>query len=358
MGSTTLRRLLVVAAVAAPLMALAGAACTLPGPDLSVMRSSNTSVYADSPQTVSLTVTNQGTGSAPEVTVAYSPGKPVVVPVTPGFSCAPVLQGHSGRGGGYTRVGWTCTQSPAVALAAGASEVVQFAVTYPVGTTTETWTVGTGSTTELNLVSHVTTTAVAATYPPVPSAPTGVAAAQSGDDLDVSWQPPAVAAGAVTSSTVTATPVGSSAPTLTTTVAGAATTAAIVGVQPATTYDVTVHSSDVAGAGAESDPATITTQPATVPPDAPSSVQGSLTGDTTLDLDVSWTASVPGNSPVDDYQVAASGSDGEQLTLDVGTSTSVVTSVSAASDSWTVTVRAHNAAGWSAWSSPIVVSAA
>jgi hypothetical protein len=339
-------------------MALGTAACTLPGPDLSAIRSPNTSVYADSAQVVSLTVTNQGTGSAPEVTVAYSPGKPVVVPVTPGFACAPVLKGHSGRDGGYTRVGWTCTQSPAVALAAGASEVVQFAVTYPVGTTSESWTVGTGTTTELNLVSHVATATIAATFPPVPSAPTGVTATQSGDDLDISWQPPAVAGTAVTSSTVSATPVGApGAPTLTATVTGSATSAQIVGVQPATTYDVTVHSSDVAGAGAESDPATITTEVATVPPDAPTGVQASLTGDLTLQLAVSWTASVPGNSPVDDYQVAASGSDGENLTLDAGTATTVGTTVSANADTWTVTVRAHNGAGWSPWSAPVTASA-
>ena len=236
--------------------------------------------------------------------------------------------------------------------------MVQFAVTYPVGTTSESWTVSTGTTTELNVVSHVASATVTATFPPVPSAPTGVTASQSGDDLDVSWQAPAVAGAAVTSSTVTATPVGAPGATLTATVTGAATAAQVVGVQPATTYDVTVHSSDVAGVGAESDPASITTEVATVAPGAPATVQATLAGDPTLQLAVSWTASVPGDSPVDDYQVAAAGSDGENLTLDAGTATATSTTVSASADSWTVTVRAHNAAGWGPWSAPITVSAA
>ncbi len=358
MGSRTLRRYLVVAVVVAPLAALAAVACTLPAPDLAVSRSTNTSVYTGSAQVVSLTVSNQGTGSTPLVTVAYSPGKPVVVPLTAGFACAAVNQGHSGRGGGITRVGWSCTQSPAEALAAGASETIQFAVTYPAGTTNESWTVGTGSTTELNVVSHVATATVTATVPPVPSAPTAVTTSQSGDDIEVGWQAPAIAGSAITSSTVTATPTGgSSAPTLTMTVTGRATSAELVGVQPATTYDVTVLSRDITGAGPPSVPAVITTEVATVAPGAPTAVAASLTGDTTLQLSVSWTASVPGDSPVDDYQVAAAGSDGEHLTLDAGIATATSASVSASADSWSVTVRAHNAAGWSPWSSAVTANA-
>jgi hypothetical protein len=339
-----------------PLVGLAVAACTLPGPDLSAVRGANTTVYARTTTTVSLTVTNNGTGPAPAVTVSYSPGQPAVSGLTSGLACTPVNQGHSGRGGGITRVGWSCAQSPAVALAAGASEVLQFSVTYPIGTFNEIWTVGAGSTSQLNLVSHTATATITSAMPPVPSAPTGVTVSQSGDDLAVGWQPPAVGADAITSSTLTATPVGApSDPTLTATVSGASTSAPIVGVQPATTYSVTVHSTDAAGSGPESDPATFLTEVATVPPQAPSDVQTSWPDSTTPEIVVTWIAPDPGNSPIDDYQVSATGTG--TIVTDAGTATEAVIVVPEGADAWTVTVRAHNAAGWSEWSTPVTQGA-
>src|SRR5262249_13735422 len=57
---------------------------------------------------------------------------------------------------------------------------------------------------------------------PVPAAPTIVNAAQSGDQFDVSWTPNGANPAAILSSTLTVTPVNSTASNLTTTVSGSA----------------------------------------------------------------------------------------------------------------------------------------
>ena len=102
------------------------------------------------------------------------------------------------------------------------------------------------------------------TMPPVvpPAAPTGVAAAvsaaESGEQVllrfQVAWVPASETAGLITSSTVTATPVGSSAPVLKATVSGAATSALVGPLQPATTYQITVTSTDAEGTSQASVP--------------------------------------------------------------------------------------------------------
>ncbi|HEY2398341.1 MAG TPA: fibronectin type III domain-containing protein [Solirubrobacteraceae bacterium] len=102
------------------------------------------------------------------------------------------------------------------------------------------------------------------TSPPVvpPAAPTGVTAAQSnievGEKLElrfqVGWTPAPATAGLISSSTVTATPVGSSAPVLTATVSGAGTTAVVGPLAPLTTYRITVTNTDPEGTSAPSTP--------------------------------------------------------------------------------------------------------
>jgi hypothetical protein len=118
---------------------------------------------------------------------------------------------------------------------------------------------------------HIYNTATAAfletTSPPViaPAAPTGVTAVQSnvevGETLQlrfqVSWTPAALTAGLISSSTVTATPVGSSAPVLTTTLSGYSggwTSAILAPLQPLTTYRITVTNSDAEGTSSASAP--------------------------------------------------------------------------------------------------------
>jgi hypothetical protein len=63
----------------------------------------------------------------------------------------------------------------------------------------------------------------------------------------VTWTPAAPTAGRITSSTVTATPVGSSAPVLTTNVSGPATSAVVEPLQSQTTYQITVTNTDDEG---------------------------------------------------------------------------------------------------------------
>jgi hypothetical protein len=66
---------------------------------------------------------------------------------------------------------------------------------------------------------------------------------------------------------------------------------------------------------------------------------------------VSWNAAVPGDSPIDQYQITITGSDGGgTFTQTVpGTALTASFTVDYIPD-WTVTVRAHNAAGWGPWS--------
>jgi hypothetical protein len=77
---------------------------------------------------------------------------------------------------------------------------------------------------------------------------------------------------------------------------------------------------------------------------------------TTDTLVASWQAADPGNSPIDQYLITINGSDGG------GTFTQTVsgTTLTAYFDidyipNWTVTVQAHNAAGWGAVSSPVTL---
>jgi hypothetical protein len=95
------------------------------------------------------------------------------------------------------------------------------------------------------------------TSPPVkaPDAPTGVTAVgvrigEEGappEDFQVSWTPAPETAGLITSSTVTATPVGSPAPVLTVTTSGAVSGARLGPVEPSTTYKITVTNTDLEG---------------------------------------------------------------------------------------------------------------
>jgi hypothetical protein len=88
-----------------------------------------------------------------------------------------------------------------------------------------------------------------------PVAPTGVTAVfspiESGEELvlrfQVSWVPASETAGLITSSTVTATPVGSTAPVLTAIAGGSATSVLIGPLQPHTTYKITVTNTDAEG---------------------------------------------------------------------------------------------------------------
>jgi hypothetical protein len=191
---------------------------------------------------------------------------------------------------------------------------------------------------------------------PVAAAPASVTAVQSGDQFQVSWRPNGVNPTAVASTTVTATPVNSTAPILTTTVAGSATTAIIASLQPQTTYQITVVNTTIGGPSPGSMPLRVTTVAASVPPSAPPGLTPGWmnlnpTG-TTDTLVASWQAAVPGDSPIDQYQVMITGSDGAGTFMQTLPATTLTAqfAVDYIPD-WSVTVQAHNAVGWGPWSS-------
>lgn len=188
---------------------------------------------------------------------------------------------------------------------------------------------------------------------PVPSAPTGVAVSQTGDSLQVTWH---ATGHAITSSTVTATPTAGGT-TLTATTTGAATTATVDGVQPSTEYSVSVTSTDISGTSPASSAVLITTHAATLLPSAPTGVVAAWTG---TNIVASWTAAVPGDSPVTDYEVQVAQYDptGPPVATDAGTATSVTLTGYDTTLDWSVRVRALNAKGWGPWSAAVIVPAA
>jgi len=186
---------------------------------------------------------------------------------------------------------------------------------------------------------------------PLPTAPIGVTTVQSGDQFQVSWLPKGINPAAVASSTVTATPVNSTASVLTTTVAGSVTNGTISSLQPQTTYQITVVNTTISGSSPASTPISVTTSPATVPPSAPTGIKASWANldpaGATDTLVATWQAADPGNSPIDQYLVTIMGSDG------AGSSTQSVSGTTLTASftvdyipNWSVTVQAHNAFGW------------
>lgn len=333
-------------------------------PDLSIARSGPASAAVRETFLETLTITNHGTASTPRVQVNYSPGIPTVSGGSAGGGCVPMLRGHSGRGGGYTRVGWTCSETVSGGLAPGRNTTIRLAVTQPtVANLVETFTVlPSPSSAQLNRVSHSTWARITVFVPPPPAAPTNVSASQVQDQLNVSWTPSGATASYLTSSVITAIPTGgSTAPVLTATVSGPVTTGAVPEVQPSTTYSVTVSNRDAGGAGPASAPILVTTQASTTPPLAPS-IQRLWWANTNL-LAVSWQPGTTGDSPIDQFEVMATASDSDATSQSMAVSGSlhpmvVYVNGSATSAyirlddtlSWSVTVRAHNTAGWGLWS--------
>lgn len=188
----------------------------------------------------------------------------------------------------------------------------------------------------------------------IPAAPTNVTLTPSGGQFQVSWKddptaPPAL----ITSSTVIATPVNSTASVLESTVSGSATNALIGPLEPHTTYQITVVSQDPAGSSAPSGAVSITTGASTIPPGAPTDVRAYwiAPGEPGDALVASWKAAPPGDSPTDKYQITITGSDGGG-TYTQTVSGSTLTATFAVNDipDWTMRVRAHDAAGWGTWS--------
>jgi hypothetical protein len=186
---------------------------------------------------------------------------------------------------------------------------------------------------------------------PVPAAPIGVTAVQLNDQLQVAWTLKGANPTAIISSTLIATPINSSASVLTATMTGATANGIILSVQPQTTYLITVANTTLGGTGAASDPISVMTAAATVKPAASGGVTASWSnpdpGGATDTIIVNWQAANPGNSPVDQYLVMITGSDGGG-TFTQSVSGTKLTANFSVNDvpNWSVTVQAHNAAGW------------
>jgi hypothetical protein len=186
---------------------------------------------------------------------------------------------------------------------------------------------------------------------PFPGAPHGVTAVQSGDLFQVSWTTHSVNPAAIASTTLTATPVNSSAPVLTMTVTGPTTNGVLSPLQPQTTYQITVVNTTVSGSGPASPPIYVTTSPATEPPGAPTGLTAHWTNQdpsgTTDTIIATWQAAYPGNSPIDQYLVKITGSDGGgTFTQTVSGSTLIASFTVDWTPNWSVTVQAHNGFGW------------
>jgi hypothetical protein len=184
---------------------------------------------------------------------------------------------------------------------------------------------------------------------PLPAAPVGVTAVQSGDQFQVSWLPMGVSPAAVASSTITATPVNSTNLVLTTTVTGPASNAVLSPLQPSTTYQISVVTTSISGSSPASAPVRVTTSPATIPPSAPTVTANWSNLDPTGSTDTliaTWPAANPGNSPIDEYLVKITSDSGSAFTNMVsGTTLTTYFSVDF-TPNWSVTVQAHNAFGW------------
>jgi hypothetical protein len=195
---------------------------------------------------------------------------------------------------------------------------------------------------------------------PLPAAPSGVTAVQTGDQFQVSWTPKGVNQVAVTSSTLTATPINSPAPTLTTVVTGSSTTGVISSLQPQTTYQISVVNTTISGTSPASTPIAVTTPAASVPASPPAGVTASWTNlDPTGPTDtlvVTWQAAIPGDSPIDQYQITIIGSDGAGTFTQTVSGTTLTASFTVDdTPNWSVTVQAHNAIGWGPSSNVVTV---
>ncbi len=192
---------------------------------------------------------------------------------------------------------------------------------------------------------------------PPPGTPAVVGVSQSGDQFQVSWTTSLASPLAITSSTITAIPVNSSAPTITAIVSGSATSGLIGPLQPSTTYQITVVNTDAGGSSLPSSAYLATSQAASTLPSAPTGVAAhwAAPGASGDQLVVTWAAAGTGDSPIDQYKVTITGSDGAgKYTHTVSGATLTASfSVNDIPD-WRITVQAHNAVGWGP-SSPTIV---
>jgi hypothetical protein len=253
--------------------------------------------------------------------------------------------GGSGRGGGYHTTTYSAWVSVMWDFGGNTLAYTTLSTAPTIDPTFFTNDVYGDVVSNINNVAHLTV--------PVPAAPNDVTAVQSGDQFLVSWTLNGANPFAITSSTLTATPINSTAPVLIDTVSGSSTNGFIDSLEPQTTYQITVETTTIGGSGPASDPIFVMTAAASIVPSAPPGVSAHWTavGATTATLVATWDAADPGDSPVDEYEVTISGSDGGgTFTQTVDGTTLTASWVVSWDPDWSVTVRAHNTAGWGPWS--------
>jgi hypothetical protein len=255
--------------------------------------------------------------------------------------------GGSGRGGGYHT---TMYSAWATVTWSFAGATLSYSIASPAPTVNSTFSAYDGHGDQVYNQNNQAYLVVL-----VPAAPTNVTATPSAGQFQVAWTPdPSAPPALITSSTVTATPLGfATAPAVTNTVTGNGASALLGPLQPQTTYQISVLSTDAAGSGPPSGAVTVTTGASALLPGAPTNVKARWTapgspGDT---LVATWNAAPAGDSPTDQYQITITGSDGGG-TFSQNVSGSTLSATFAVSDvpDWKVQVRAHDAAGWSPWS--------
>jgi hypothetical protein len=347
-------------ATGAALLSMGASAYAEELPDLTVSRVGPTTVAAHSTFEDRLKVTNAGTVPVAGVTVNYEPNVSVA-PIAKTLHCSAILRGHSGRGGGYTQVGWSCSQTLPKPLAPNTSTTIALRVTAAsAGKLVELLSVAPyPSEAQLNLVSHTATDTITVFQPPLPGQPTGVQASRVGDRLVVSWVPAAATQGYVTQTQIVATPVGNPAvPPASGNIGGTAKIGTVGVVEPNVTYRIGVISDDAAGAGIESEAIEYTTPPSTVAPSAPTELRTwwLSPSEPIGTYAVAWAEPTPGDSPVDEYEIQAVPVETEEaktITLYEPASSTETEITGDSETQWKVTVRAHNAAGWGTWSAVV-----
>jgi invasion protein IalB len=281
-----------------------------------------------------------GPASAPSlpVTPATVPGAPTGVTAVPGNASATVTWLPPTSDGGSPITGYTVTSSPAGATIT-VGTATSAVLTGLTNGTSYTFTVRARNALGFGLPSPPS---LPVTPVGSPGAPTGATAVPGNTSATVSWVPPASNGGSpITSYKVTSSPGGRTA-----TVAGATTSAAVIGLTNGTSYTFTVTATNVAGTSVPSAPSNPVV-PRTVP-GAPRSV-AAVPGNTSAT--VTWLPPTSdGGSAITGYTVTAS--PGGHTATEAGTATSAVVTGLTNGTSYTFTVTATNVAGDGAPSVP------
>ncbi len=296
--------------------------------------------------TFTVTATNSAATSAPStasaaITPATVPGAPTLVTGTVGNGQVTVSWTAPSSNGGSAITTDTVTASPGGATCAATGSGTSCIVTGLTNGTPYTFTVKASNIAGTGAASSPSSSVTPVAPVGVPGAPTGLTDSAGNGLVKVSWTAPSSNGGsAITADTVRSNPSGGICATT------GALTCIVTGLTNGTSYTFTVTASNIAGSGVASSPSSAVTPIG--PPGAPTGLTDSAgNGQVT----VSWTApSSNGGSAITADTVTAS--PGTAKCAAAGTATSCVVTGLTNGTVYTFTVKATNAAGTSAASSP------